>query len=278
MKTTTIQSWQDFNETLYSIPLTDFGRHRSDFVYRGLGSADWNLETTLIRLRSTFDRAEEVLFRSFLKYAQPEQIPSDSFWGRLAIAQHYGLPTRLLDWTSAPRVAAHFATWEVQHFDKDGVIWAVDAGRARSLLPSHLQKRLYDHYAYVFSIEMLSDIQTFSELKKLNEKHGPFLLFFEPPSLDGRIINQAALFSALTDPGLVLDKFLEEHDLLWRIVIPKELKWEIRDKLDQDNVTERMLFPGLDGNSRWLKRYYGPGPNAVSTGTRRPGGSIRGGT
>src|SRR5881392_1592368 len=79
-----------------------------------------------------------------------------------------------------------------------------------------------------------------------------FVVFFEPPSLDDRIVNQFALFSLMSSPTAALDNWLTRHSQLCRkIIIPAEAKWEVRDKLDQANITERVLLPGLDGLSSW---------------------------
>jgi hypothetical protein len=92
----------------------------------------------------------------------------------------------------------------------------------------------------------------------------PFVAFFEPPSLDERIINQYALFSLVSDPQVRLDEWLAEHpDVYRRIIMPKELKLEVRDRLDNSNITERVLYPGLDGLTRWLNRYYSPRMQAI---------------
>jgi len=107
-------------------------------------------------------------------------------------------------------------------------------------------------------VEMLSEAGPSLELlDSLCEE--PYALFFEPPSIDDRIVNQFAFFSVISDPHVAFDDWLAERPGLARkIIIPAELKWEIRDKLDQSNITERVLFPGLEGLTAWLKRHYSP--------------------
>jgi hypothetical protein len=255
-----VSSWAELTHALYDIPRTTLRRHRSNLVYRGVGDAAWGLETSLVRLGGEYAAVERPMLRSFRKYAEPGSIPGESLWVRLAVAQHHGLPTRLLDWTISPKVGAHFATAEEEYYDRDGAIWCVDVARARERLPPFLRTILEHENANLFSVEMLAPIQSLDELDRLGED-GPFTLFFEPPSLDARIVNQGAILSVMPGATLSIESFLKANpDLAHRIIVPREIKWEVRDKLDQDNVTERMLFPGLDGLSRWLKRYYGPGP------------------
>ncbi len=132
----------------------------------------------------------------------------------------------------------------------------MDFSAARHLLPQPLAAELDREGADVFTVEMLSRVAgTLERFDALAEE--PFVTFFEPPSLDDRIVNQFALFSVLSDATASFEDFLAAHPALVRkVIIPADLKWEVRDKLDQANISERVLFPGLDGLSGWLKRHY----------------------
>lgn len=254
-----IDSWNQLQDELFEDSWNDeIGRFRSRYAFRGLSDASYRLETTLMRLGGAYDELERHLLRNFKKYAHRSVVERDSLWHWLSVAQHYGLPTRLLDWTYSPLVALHFATANCERYDTDGVIWAVNYLKAHQRIPEVLRRKLNEEGANVFTVEMLSQtVRTLEELAELS--HRQFVVFFEPPSIDDRIVNQFAFFSVMSRPTSPLDTWLEEQPDLWRrIIIPAALKWEFRDKLDQANITERVLFPGLDGLSTWLKRHYSP--------------------
>jgi FRG domain len=250
-----VDSWSELQEQLYADSWNDeLGLHRSNYAFRGRPVASEDLTTSLARLGADTRAIERPLLRHFRKYAARDAVPVDSTWNWLALAQHHGLPTRLLDWTYSPYVALHFATARARTFDEDGAVWMVDYVRAHELAPRKLREQLEPEAANVFTTEMIAAVASdFAELDGLGDD---FVVFVEPPSFDERIVNQYALFSLSDVP---LDPWLEKHpDLTRKLVIPAELKWEVRDKLDQANITERVLFPGLDGLSRWLARYYAP--------------------
>ena len=254
-----VESWAELHERLFEGSWNEaLGRFRSDLAFRGLGDAEHGLATSLTRLGEGYEELEVHLLRNFRKYARRDAVPVDSEWDWLALAKHHGLPTRVLDWSYSPYVALHFATEDHLAFDRDGVVWAIDYVQAHGDLPAPLRDLLGGEGSNVFTAEMLAEVaEALPKLEGLAEE--PFLVFLEPPSVDERIVNQFALFSLLSRATAGLEEWLERRpDLARKIVIPAALKWEVRDKLDQANVTERVLFPGLDGLSRWLTRHYTP--------------------
>jgi len=264
---TTVSSWAQLIDELYHESWDrSIERFRSPYVFRGMGLAASDLSTSLQRLNAGYrgiGSLETHLLRNFRKYAHADAAAGDSIWNWMALAAHHGLPTRMLDWTYSPFVALHFATENLAYYNSDAAIWCVNHRETNQLLPARLRKELDEEGSNAFTVDMLTrsggTLEKFQALFRRD-----FVLFLEPPSLSSRIVNQFALFSLMSRADVSLDKWLKSHPSLSRkITIPANLKWEIRDKLDQAGITERILFPGLDGITAWLTRYY----------TRKAGGT-----
>jgi len=255
------KSWADALSALYDDSWNaGLQRFRSPFAFRGLSRLDHSLSSSLVRLadgQGNARRLEMALLRNFRKYAHTEGMLADSIWDWLALAQHRGLPTRLLDWTYSPLVALHFACETPADFDVDGAVWCVNFVEANKRLPSRLKRIMTKEGSETLTVDMLSAFGSLDDFDRLSRR--PFLVFMEPPAIDRRILNQFALFSLMSSPVAEMDDWMRGHPTLCRrVIIPASLKWEIRDKLDQANINERILFPDLDGLSRWLTRYYMP--------------------
>jgi FRG domain len=267
-----VSSWIDLVSELHSKKIVPFrpdeGNHiRAPYAFRGMDVASWHLTTSFERLSNTATTrpalVERSLIRSFRKYASAGSFDQRSEWYVLAVAQHNGLPTRCLDWSASPLVAAHFACADERYKNDDGVIWCLNAEILRDINGrSNPQAATLQGVAWVYDTRLLE--HSFADLAKLEQTSatGQLMLLWEPPSLDQRIASQSGLLSIMNSTTGSQEAFLQKHcaqypDLLVRIVLKAKMKSETRDMLDQNNINERVLFPGLPGLCGWLKRYYG---------------------
>ncbi len=262
ISTVTISSLADLiAKVTPSSPDPSSGRRRDSGVYRGAANADWPLLTSLDVLggvepaHSKADLEEHIL-RNFIRYSRPFfQAPPVNDWETLIAAQHHGLPTRLLDWTYSPMVAAHFATVEGAP-GVDRAVWRLDWQAVHRFFGLPTRALLIQDLEGIFGQERSFTPWT---LFASRARERQFACMIEPPSLNERIATQAATFTLCSDNRQSFDSFLQEMGLrsaLTRLVIPAGDVSRLRDQLDLVSVDERRLFPDLDGLASYLRRYY----------------------
>ncbi|MGH7579045.1 MAG: FRG domain-containing protein [Gemmatimonadales bacterium] len=242
-------------------PDPESGRRRDSGVYRGAADTSWPLLTSLDTLGGVAPAhgkadLEEHILRNFIRYSRPFfQGPPVNDWEILIAAQHHGLPTRLLDWTYSPMVAAHFATVEGEA-GADRAVWRLDWKAVHRFFQLPARALLIQDLEGIFGQERAF---TPWELFEPRTRERRFACMIEPPSLDARIASQAATFTLCSDNRQSFDGFLEAIGLgsaLTRFVIPARDVSRLRDQLDLVSVDERRLFPDLDGLAEYLRRYY----------------------
>ena len=253
-RSVTIDGWENFSELLAE--LSTIRPFNFGYVFRGHHSS-WRLRPSLQRLFDPeSDRAfalaiEKSATEEFQKQAHlylPEGIirTVDKDEGSAAIdwwplMQHYGAPTRLLDWTHSPWIALYFAVegnWEA-----DGEIWLYDRielnERMKSLHPDHEYPEGNDKLdSHFLATDGPDDLYTIFSLRAID-----------------RMVTQQGAFTAcrniMADHGAVIETaFGSDRQFYSRIIVPAKLKPTLLTNLKAMNIGANSLFPGIDGLGR----------------------------
>ncbi|MEQ1784050.1 MAG: FRG domain-containing protein [Hyphomonadaceae bacterium] len=190
------------------------------WFFRGQADSSWPLVPKAGR--HEFNNGRDLgRFKHWCERAVAHRDLPESIWEKLMVAQHYGLATRLLDWTFNPLVATFFAVAEMP--DHDGAVFA------------YFPALFIDQ-----SEEAIERIDTVAALI--------------PRAIDAWVLRQAAGFTVHPDPSTPLRAGELAQPLsgpsLVQIVIPSDVKPEVRQMLENYGVNFHGLFPDLDGLSR----------------------------
>ncbi len=239
----------------------ELGRNRSGYLYRGMPDSSYRMVTSLSRCCKGLQKTlEPAILNNFAKYAvREDQTVMQSIWLQMITGQHNGLPTRLLDWSHSALVALHFAMTEENLAEMDAhdcIVWRIDMNEQIKHLPEKYRLAVGREQTTMFSVQMMTRLAP--TLDQYDEDMGDrSMVIIEPPSTNNRIIMQYSFFSAIPTDMTDIEKFLNDHTgNTVKYIIDRNLRWRVRDMLDSLNISERMLFPGLDGLSKWIARHY----------------------
>ena len=207
--------------------LNEWSNNPNNLIYRGVRKSSYQLIPSIGRCKTyknnNFTPKDELLLLKLFKQKAytfiKDHINNDI--ELLSIAQHHGVPTRLLDWTRNPLVAIYFAVKD--EFD-------VNEEKENSLI-------------YVFNPKQKSDLDGNFDPFKIKKIHR-----YIPKYWSARINSQSGLFTVHPNPYKPF-----KSDNVSKVYISYDLRKDIKKRLNRFGLHEAFLFPDLDGISRHIK-------------------------
>ena len=219
--------------------------------FRGVADEEWGL---LPSIQRTEDRINKERYITNDFYIQSRQImehapEKHNYSAWMSIMQHYGLPTRLLDWSNSPLVAAFFATEQFsKHPNANACIWV--------LAPRLLNKEEgFGNCIYPVDADTVQNmlLPAFKERGHVDELADKIIACHSIEN-NLRMYSQQAAFTIHNTL-----RRLEEIDLpnlLFKIIIPNEARAKILYDLEIFGITEGFIYPDPDHISKDIKRIY----------------------
>ena len=253
--------------------------------FRGQADSSWELIPSIYRplINATpaiekgdgewIGQCERDIYREFGCHSRA-LIDPHSYWEQLCVAQHYGCPTRLLDWTRNFLVAVYFSI--LRPADKSGMsaVWCLNlsdfqfpVGLGRQVPKGGHRIANLNHYSNSFRPSFLQEVsEPIDVITQRLGKDPPdaALVIFEAPSVVPRIENQYGLFSiylSFDDYDLLLDqsKLIRELEqshgleLLTKIEIPHSEADHLRSEIERSGIDRYRLFPDLVGLGLYME-------------------------
>jgi hypothetical protein len=241
-------------------------KQKADLWFRGIGLMKNPLEPSLYRhphrkVLKEMEKTEKDIIVRFKERSIP--FHNRTFydeWDLLFFMQHYGIPTRLLDWSENPFIGLYFALMSAirnrkKTYSSSCVVWALNPALWNN---SALSKQSYDKGILNSNDEQLKGYKPVPEYSSLPVY--PLALFGAHNS--GRIVAQRGTFVIFGKPGCSMEEVYETDsvftkDCLIKIEIVANRIESLRDSLLKSGFTESVVFPGLDGLAAEINRIFG---------------------
>jgi hypothetical protein len=264
------KSWQELKNWFWALSM-------GGWVFRGQRNATWDISSSLERpipdsIRYSNEEKIKNLIGDFLEAAEgpvfnkfTERLDqyvgleegTGTILGKMALMQHHGVPTRLIDFTRSPYVAAFFAVEDALNPEGQCAVWvmSVEWCQAKSVEAVRKRKKLSEKDFpddVDFSLDEILDETVF-------RSNIPLVAPLQPLKLNARIASQQGLFLC---PGEMSMTFMDNlcalskdglSKVLYKITFPANWRSTILFDLNSMNIGPHTLFPGLDGFAKSIR-------------------------